>query len=305
MNNNKNQMTLKTYNLRKRVNLNELQKIINVNFKSKKNQYLSTLSSYEKFGKENLGFIDDYKLKNLDKNNIKSSCVIISKKIDINQNYIIYKNPRKLFEKISRCLIKNYSDSDEFLSSKELLKYNVGKNVLISKYANVDKTVKIESNVVIHKNTRIGKNTVICSGSIIGSIGIGPYLDRGVYKNCTHLGGVIIKKNCFIGSNSTIIRGTLSDTLIGENTFISNLVNVGHNVHIGNKCLISSGVIIAGSTKIESLVKIGVGAILNRNIKIGKNVSIGLGSNVRKNINKNISVAGNPLRIISLKKRLF
>ena len=165
--------------------------------------------------------------------------------------------------------------------------------------------MRIESNVVIHKNTRIGKNTLICSGSTIGSIGIGPYLHEGFYKNCTHLGGVIIKKDCYIGSNSTIVRGTLSDTLIGENTFISNLVNVGHNVQIGNKCLISSGVIIGGTTKIESSVKIGIGAIINRNIKIGKNAIIGLGSNVRKNIKKNISVAGNPLREISLIKNLF
>ena len=76
-------------------------------------------------------------------------------------------------------------------------------------------------------------------------------------------------------------------------------------MQIGNKCLIYSGVIIGVTTNIESSVKIGIGAIINRNIKIGKNAIIGLGSNVRKNIKKNISVAGNPLREISLIKNLF
>tara|TARA_B100000965_G_scaffold398133_1_gene415779 strand:+ start:708 stop:1598 length:891 start_codon:yes stop_codon:yes gene_type:complete len=296
---------VKIFNLKKRVSIKELQKILNLKFVSKKDQYISSLSSYQRQGNENLGFIDSDRLKNIKKSEVKSSCVIITKKIDAIKNFIIYKNPRKLFEKISIELIKNYSKNDEFLSPKELLKYNVGSNVLISKHAKVDTKVKIESNVVIHKNTRIEKNTLISSGSVIGSVGLGPYFSGGIYKNCTHLGGVHIKKNCFIGSNSIIVRGTLGDTVIGDNSFISNLVNIGHNVQIGKTCFISSGVVIGGSTVINSLVKIGIGAVINRNIKIGTNVSIGLGSCVRKNIEKNKTVAGNPLRVIDLKKKMF
>ena len=115
---------------------------------------------------------------------------------------------------------------------------------------------QIGDNVIIYKNTHIKKNSIISSGSVIGNPGVGPYLANKNYINCTHLGGVIIEKNSYIGSNSVISSGTLSNTTIGENTHISNLVNIGHNVKIGKYNLISSSVCIGGGTKLVKKLRL-------------------------------------------------
>jgi len=270
----------------------------------KKNQYIDSLSSFDTLGKNNLGFLEFEKLKNIDMTNIKASCVIIPKKINLNKNYIINKNPRYLFEKICKKKIKNYL-ADKFIEGKELKNINCGKNVFISKYAKIDSGVKIGNNVTIHKNSVIKKNSTISSGVVIGNNGVGPYLVNGRYNNCTHLGGVYIGKDCYIGTNTVITRGTLADTVIGNNCIISNLINIGHNVKIGDKTLISSSVSIGGSSHIGKNVQIGIGTTINKNIFVGNNCKIGIGTNVVKSLNKNEEVFGNPAKKIKFIKKMF
>ena len=175
----------------------------------------------------------------------------------------------------------------------------------ISKSIKGSITSVVIGNVFISDFTKIKKNVIISSGVIIGNEGLGPYLQGKKLVNCTHLGGVTIGENSFIGSNSVITRGTLSNTSIGKNCFISNLVNIGHNVKIGSKTLISSSVSIGGSTIIGKNVKISIGATLNKNIQIGDNCKIGINSNVIKNLKKNQDVFGNPAKRFHFIKKLF
>lgn len=288
----------------KKILLNQVLQPLKKKFFYKKNQYIDSLSSFSVKGSKNLGFIDSEKLKNIDFNNIKASCVIIPKKLNIKNNFIINKNPRALFEQICRNKIENYLNED-LIEAKFFKNIKFGKNVFISKYAKIENGVKLGNNVIIYKNSYIKKNTIISSGSIIGNIGIGPYIYNGNYKNCTHLGGVQIGENCYIGSNSVITRGTLQNTILGKNCFISNLVNIGHNVKVGEKTLISSSVSIGGSTTIGKNVKIGISATLNKNIFIGDNCKIGINTNVIKDIKKNQDVFGNPAKKIKFLKKIF
>ena len=104
----------------------------------------------------------------------------------------------------------------------------------------------------------------------------------------------IIKNYAEIGAGCTIDRGSLSDTVIGTNTFLDNQVHVAHNVKIGNNCMIAGQVGFAGSSKVGNNVIIGGQAGISGHLNIGNNVGIGGGSGVIKNIPSNSKVMGYP-----------
>ena len=97
-----------------------------------------------------------------------------------------------------------------------------------------------------------------------------------------------------MGSGSTIDRGSMTDTIIGENTFIDNQVHIAHNVKIGKNCMIAGQVGFAGSSNIGNNVVIGGQAGISGHLNIGNNVSIGGGSGVIKDIPDNTKVMGYP-----------
>ena len=109
---------------------------------------------------------------------------------------------------------------------------------------------------------------------------------------------VIIDDNVEIGCNNTIDRGSLSNTVIGKNTFIDNQVHIAHNVKIGKNCIITGQVGFAGSSIIGDNVMIGGQAGISGHLKIGHNVQIGGGSGVLKNIPDNTKVMGYPAKDI-------
>ena len=109
---------------------------------------------------------------------------------------------------------------------------------------------------------------------------------------------VIIHDNVEIGCNNTIDRGSISNTIIGKNTFIDNQVHIAHNVKIGENCIITGQVGFAGSSTIGSNVSIGGQAGISGHLKIGNNVQIGGGSGVIKNIPDNTKMMGYPAKDI-------
>ena len=113
---------------------------------------------------------------------------------------------------------------------------------------------------------------------------------------------VLIGDNCEIGCNSTIDRGSLSDTIIGRNTFLDNQIHIAHNVKIGDNCIIAGQVGFAGSSIIGDNVMIGGQAGVSGHLKIGNNVHIAGGSGVIKSISDNSKVMGYPAK--ELKKFL-
>ena len=183
----------------------------------------------------------------------------------------------------------------------------VGPNTLIGKGTKIGYNTIIENNVNIGKNCFIGSNVIlrnsiiednvhILDGAVIGKKGFG-FIPKNL-KNFRypHVGYVHIKKNSEIGCGSTIDRGSLSVTTIGENTYLDNQVHVAHNVKIGNNCIIAGQVGIAGSSILGNNVSIGGQAGISGHIKIGNNVQIGGGSGVIKDIADNSKVMGYPAK---------
>ena len=107
---------------------------------------------------------------------------------------------------------------------------------------------------------------------------------------------VIINDNAEIGCGSTIDRGSMSNTIIGKNTYLDNQVHIAHNNKIGDNCIIAGQVGFAGSSTLGNNVMIGGQAGISGHLKIGNNVQIGGGSGVIKNIDDNSKVMGYPAK---------
>ncbi len=173
----------------------------------------------------------------------------------------------------------------------------IGHNTIIEKNVSIGNNCNIGNNVVI-KNSIIGNNTNILDGAILGKKGFGFFPDGNLNIRYPHIGAVIIGNNVEIGCNNTIDRGSLSNTVIGDGTFLDNQVHVAHNVKIGKNCIITAQVGFAGSSSLGNKVMVGGQAGISGHLVIGDNVKIGGGSGVIKNIPSNTKVMGYPARNI-------
>ena len=170
----------------------------------------------------------------------------------------------------------------------------IGKNVKIGKSSIIGSNTIIEHNVLIGKNWLIGDNVIIQDGAKIGLKGFGFIPLRDKNFRIPHIGKVILKDNVEIGASCTIDRGSIGDTVIGENTFLDNQVHMAHNVKVGKNCMIAGQVGFAGSSTLGNNVSIGGQAGISGHLKIGNNVKIGGGSGVVKDIPNDTTVMGYP-----------
>jgi UDP-3-O-[3-hydroxymyristoyl] glucosamine N-acyltransferase len=156
--------------------------------------------------------------------------------------------------------------------------------------------VNLFPNVTIYPRTEIGHRVRIHSGTVIGSDGYGYVLDGGFHRKVPQIGNVIIGDDVEIGSNVTVDRGALGATVIGKGTKIDNLVQIAHNVLIGEHCLVVAQVGIAGSATLGNYVvlagQVGVGG----HLKLGNQVTVGAQSGVMTDIPDGGKWLGAPAR---------
>lgn len=178
--------------------------------------------------------------------------------------------------------------------------YNVkiGHNCSIDGDITIGDNTEIWDNVIMRNKIEIGANSTIQSGVCIGHDGFAFTEDKNYIKKMVkHYGGVRIGDNVFIGAHSTIIRGTIDNTEIGEGVKIDAFCLVAHNVVIENHAAIYGGAVLGGSVHIEPYAHV-VSAIVKNQIRIGGNALVGTGSVVVKDVEPNVVVAGNLARAI-------
>ena len=171
----------------------------------------------------------------------------------------------------------------------------IGHNTIIEKNVVIGNNCSIGSNVII-RNSIINNNVHVLDGCVIGKKGFGFFPDKASNFRYPQIGIVIIEDNAEIGCGSTIDRGSLSNTIIGKNTYLDNQIHIAHNVKIGNNCIIAGQVGFAGSSTLGNNVMIGGQAGISGHLKIGSNVQIGGGSGVIKDIPDNTKVMGYPAK---------
>ncbi len=189
-----------------------------------------------------------------------------------------------------------YSISENSNINKAVI---IGDNFSLGHYSTIDHNCLIGNNVKIGNNVNlsnaiIGDNVHISDGVKIGQPGFGFAYDNSDITNIFHIGRVIIQNGVRIGTNCTIDRGSFNDTVIGENTYIDNLVHIAHNVSIGNHCIIAGQCGFAGSADIGNYVHIGGQTGIAGHIKVHDRVKIAAKSGVIRDITSNEAVMGYP-----------
>jgi UDP-3-O-[3-hydroxymyristoyl] glucosamine N-acyltransferase len=165
---------------------------------------------------------------------------------------------------------------------------HIGRNSVIGAQS------RLFPNVVLYEQTQIGQRVRIHAGAVIGSDGFGYVFDSGFHRKVPQVGHVIIQDDVEIGANVTIDRGALGPTVIGKGTKIDNLVQIAHNVTLGEHCLVVAQVGIAGSTKLGQYTTVAGQAGIAGHLKIGNKVTIAAQSGVMHDIPEGGKWMGSP-----------
>jgi len=145
---------------------------------------------------------------------------------------------------------------------------------------------RLEANVTVYHGCTIGDRVVVHSGVVIGADGFGLAMDNGRWTKVPQVGGVVIGNDVDIGANTTIDRGALDDTVIGDGVKLDNQIQIGHNVRIGAHTAIAGCVGIAGSTSIGRYCRIGGAVGIAGHLTITDNVEISGYTAITKSIEK-------------------
>lgn len=171
----------------------------------------------------------------------------------------------------------------------------IGAGCFIGENSKIAAGCKIWPNVTLYHGIQLGKNCLVHSGAVIGADGFGFANERGRWLKIPQVGTVIIGDECEIGANTTIDRGALGDTVIGNNVILDNQVQIAHNVHIGDHTAIAGCTVVAGSTKIGRYCIIGGACAINGHMEICDGVQItGMSMIIKSITEKGIYSSGTP-----------
>lgn len=175
----------------------------------------------------------------------------------------------------------------------------IGEATVIEGFCHIKENVTIGKNCHLHSQITlshaiIGDMVIIKPGARIGQTGFGFFMDEKGHFDVPQLGCVVIGNDVIIGSNTTIDRGSLHDTIIGNGVRIDNLVQIGHNVKVGDNSVLVAQVGIAGSTELGKFV-IAAGQVgIAGHLKIGDGAKIAAQSGIMRDLNPREAVAGSP-----------
>jgi UDP-3-O-[3-hydroxymyristoyl] glucosamine N-acyltransferase len=274
------------------------------------NILINSVASLESAHQNSISFFNNLRYSDLLRTT-KAAVVIVNKEsLSFRAGVsIVVDNPYLYFAKVSQLLNPSKSLKKEVHKSAIIhpscklgQDIYIGPNVVIDENVSIDDGVVIHAgsmiesdsvigkasvihpNVVIKTNSVIGKNCTLYAGCVIGSDGFGYAKDDSKWLAIPQIGRVILGDNVDIGSNSTIDRGALDDTIVSSGVKIDNLVQIGHNCMIGENTIIAGCVGIAGSAKIGKNCAIGGAAMILGHLSITDNVTISPGSMITRSI---------------------
>ncbi len=243
----------------------------------------------------------------------KASCVIVKKVVPgMNKPQLIVKNPLYAFAQVLEHFAEPVQhvgiSGHAFVSEKA----RIGQDVSIHPFAFISDGAVIGDHTVIHPGVFVGRDTVVgtqCvlhpnvtvrekvtlgsrvivhAGSVIGSDGFGYVLENGRHHKIPQIGGVIIGNDVEIGACVCIDRATTGNTVIGSGTKIDNLVQIAHNVRIGENAIIAGQVGIAGSSEIGTFVALGGQVGIADHSKVDDGAMVGAQSGVFGHVPKGV-----------------
>ncbi|MFT3993747.1 MAG: UDP-3-O-(3-hydroxymyristoyl)glucosamine N-acyltransferase [Dysgonomonas sp.] len=176
----------------------------------------------------------------------------------------------------------------------------VGKNSKIYPQSYVGDNVTIGENTIIYPGVKIyadcqiGNNCIIHSGAVIGADGFGFAPENGVYKKIPQMGIVILEDDVEIGANTTIDRAVMDATIIHKGVKLDNLIQIAHNVEVGENTVMAAQVGVSGSTKIGKQCMFGGQVGLGGHITVGDGANIGAQAGIISNVKPGAQIIGAP-----------
>ncbi|WP_025901297.1 UDP-3-O-(3-hydroxymyristoyl)glucosamine N-acyltransferase [Tatumella sp. UCD-D_suzukii] len=173
----------------------------------------------------------------------------------------------------------------------------IGAGCFVGKKTRIGAGTRLWANVSVYHEVIIGENCLVQSGTVIGADGFGYANDRGNWVKIPQLGSVVIGDRVEIGACTTIDRGALDNTQIGNGVIIDNQCQIAHNVIIGDNTAVAGGVIMAGSLKIGRYCMIGGASVINGHMEICDKVTVtGMGMVMRPITEPGVYSSGIPLQ---------
>ena len=180
----------------------------------------------------------------------------------------------------------------------------IGAGCILEPDCHIGANTRVYAGVIICKQTFVGSNVVIQPGAVLGSDGFGNARDGARFVRIPQLGFVIIEDDVEIGANTTIDRGALGPTIIRRGAKLDNLIQIAHNVEVGEDSAIAAQTGVSGSTKIGKRVLIGGQAGFVGHIEIGDDSFVGAKSGVSKDVAPKSKVTGYPARDFMTMRRI-
>ena len=172
----------------------------------------------------------------------------------------------------------------------------IGPGSIIGKDVEIGKNTRLVANVTICHGVKIGGRVILHPGVVIGADGFGLANEKGQWIKVPQVGAVLIGDDVEVGANTTIDRGAIEDTVIGQGVKLDNLIQIGHNVHIGDHTAIAACTAIAGSARIGKHCAIGGCVGIVGHLEIADNVTITGMSHVSQAITEpGVYSSGTPL----------
>ena len=262
----------------------------------------------------------------------RASCVVTSREVECPAKTLIRtENPSKAFSKIISTLLPQSARHPRGIHPSAVVGKGakLGKNVSVGANAIIEegcqigqdsiiyggvyvghdskigKNVLIYPNVTIREKATVGDRVIIHPGTVVGSDGFGYVSVDGKHQKIPQVGTVAIEDDVEIGSCVTIDRARFGKTVIGRGSKIDNLVQIAHNVTIGENSIIVAQAGISGSTSLGKNVILAGQAGVVGHVDVGDNVIVMAQAGVTKSVPKDEIILGSPARPVSLAKKIF
>jgi UDP-3-O-[3-hydroxymyristoyl] glucosamine N-acyltransferase len=173
-------------------------------------------------------------------------------------------------------------DPEAFIADSAI----IGPLCVVERGAKVGAHTELKSRVTLGEGCEVGARCILHSGVVIGADGFGFALHQGAWEKIEQLGAVKIGNDVEIGANTCIDRGALQDTLIEDGVKLDNLIQIGHNVHVGAHTAMAGCVGVAGSTRIGAHCTIGGGAVVLGHLTLVDGVHVSAASVVTHSLSK-------------------
>ena len=310
--------------------LKEIAAIVDGEILGDENAVVTGICGIKEAKKGDLTFIANPRYLSL-MNHTKASAIITSKDVKSAPLPIIRtENPSIAFAKMVSLMAPNEAKKPSGIHPTAVIgeRVRIGRNVTIQAYVVIEDNVEIKDSTILYAGVYVGHHTkigqdctiypyaiirervvignrvIIHGGTVIGSDGFGFSTVKGVHRRIPQIGNVIIEDDVEIGANVTIDRARFDKTLIKKGTKIDNLVQIAHNVIIGEHSIIVAQSGISGSTTIGNNVTVAGQAGVIGHVSVGDNVVVAARAGVTKSIPPNTCVSGFPAKSHKVAKRI-